>query len=78
MSFKNKNLSVIAYVNGFTLWHYSAESNESFDDITKDGYFDVVKTLMEVGDMFIISTKNNPGLAFLAEKDEHVRLSRIA
>ena len=78
MSFKNKNLSVIAYTNGFTLWHYAAESNESFIDITKDGYFDVVKTLMEVGDMFIISSKNKSGAAFLAEKDEHARLSRIA
>ena len=24
MAFQNKKLSVIAYANGFTLWHYSA------------------------------------------------------
>ena len=40
MAFQNKNLSVIAYANGFTLWHYSAA--ETMTTITKTGYFNAV------------------------------------
>ena len=37
MAFQNKNLSVIAYANGFTLWHYSAA--ETLATITANGPF---------------------------------------
>ena len=47
MAFQNKNLSVIAYANGFTLWHYAA--NETLATITASGYFNIVKTLMNTG-----------------------------
>ena len=47
MSFQNKNLSVIAYANGFTLWHYSA--TETLATIAANGYFNNVKTLMNIG-----------------------------
>ena len=53
MAFQNKNLSVIAYANGFTLWHYAA--NETMTAISTAGYFDDVKTLMNSGDIVIIN-----------------------
>ena len=53
MAFQNKNLSVIAYANGFTLWHYSA--NETLATIAANGYFNSVKTLMNIGDIIIIN-----------------------
>lgn len=60
MAFQNKNLSVIAYANGFTLWHYAAP--ESISTITASGYFDSVKTLMNTGDIVIISASDNTSL----------------
>ncbi len=54
MAFQNKNLSVIAYANGFTLWHYSS-ANETLATITANGYFNNVKTLMNIGDIVIIN-----------------------
>lgn len=57
MAFQNKNLSVIAYANGFTLWHYAA--NETLSVITASGYFDSVKTLMNTGDVVIINASDN-------------------
>ena len=36
MAFQNKNLSVIAYANGFTLWHY--KENATLATITASGY----------------------------------------
>ena len=60
MAFQNKNLSVIAYANGFTLWHYAA--NETLTTITASGYFDDVKTLMNTGDIVIINASDNTSI----------------
>ncbi|MBP3397537.1 MAG: hypothetical protein J6K82_01260 [Alphaproteobacteria bacterium] len=60
MAFQNKNLSVIAYANGFTLWHYSA--TETLSTITANGYFNNVKTLMNVGDIIIINASDNTAI----------------
>ena len=56
MAFQNKNLSVIAYANGFTLWNYAAA--ETMATIGASGYFDDVKTLMNTGDMVIINASD--------------------
>ncbi len=60
MAFQNKNLSVIAYANGFTLWHYSA--NETLSTITSNGYFNDVKTLMNIGDIIIMNASDNTAI----------------
>lgn len=57
MAFQNKNLSVIAYANGFTLWHYSAA--ETMSTISANGYFNSVKSLMNIGDIIIINASDN-------------------
>ncbi len=61
MAFQNKNLSVIAYANGFTLWHY-ASTTETMTTITASGYFDDVKTLMNTGDIVIINASDNTSI----------------
>ena len=53
MAFANKNLSVIAYANGFTLWHYA--ENIKMANICEECFFNDVKTLMNIGDMIIIN-----------------------
>ncbi len=60
MAFQNKNLSVIAYANGFTLWHYSA--TETMATISANGYFNSVKTLMNVGDIVIINASDSTAI----------------
>ena len=60
MAFQNKNLSVIAYANGFTLWHYCAA--ETLSSITANGYFNNVKTLMNIGDIIIINASDNTAI----------------
>ncbi len=56
MAFQNKNLSVIAYANGFTLWHY--KENATIANITASGYFASVKSLMNTGDIILINGSN--------------------
>lgn len=60
MAFQNKNLSVIAYANGFTLWHYS--ENVAIATITASGYFNNVQTLMNTGDLVIINASDKTGI----------------
>ena len=60
MAFQNKNLSVIAYANGFTLWHYASE--EKLNVVTTAGYFNSVKTLMNTGDVIIINASDNTSI----------------
>ncbi len=67
MAFQNKNLSVIAYANGFTLWHYAA--TETMTTISASGYFNSVKTLMNTGDIVIINASDNTSIKKISVND---------
>lgn len=47
--FENKNLSVFAYMNGVTGWLY-VDRSISIDEMEKEGFFDNVKYIMNIGD----------------------------
>ena len=51
MAFNNRNLSVLAYANGFTLWHYITEDTRTA--VMAGGYFDPVREMLRVGDTII-------------------------
>ena len=56
MAFQNKNIAVIAYANGFTIWHY--KTTDSIIDIEKNNtYFPKqMCDLFKTGDMIIITS----------------------
>lgn len=56
---KNNNLSVIAYVNGWTCWHYVDFNLELKDFSTDVGFFNFSKNLMNVGDKIVIVLKDS-------------------
>ncbi|MBR6597875.1 MAG: hypothetical protein IKL37_05420 [Alphaproteobacteria bacterium] len=60
MAFQNKNLSVIAYANGFTLWHYC--TSDTLATVSANGYFNDVKTLMNIGDIIMINASDNTAI----------------
>jgi hypothetical protein len=76
MAFQNKNLSVIAYANGFTLWHYAA--NETKAVITASGYFNTVKTLMNVGDIVIINASDGAALRAVSATGANVSVAALS
>ena len=53
MSSKPENLSVMAYANGFTLWHYITEDNNKI--VFSDGYFNDVAYMLRSGDMIMMN-----------------------
>jgi hypothetical protein len=51
MAFQSKNLSVLAYANGFTLWHYT--TTDLAADVDSAGYFNAAADMVRVGDMIL-------------------------
>ena len=76
MAFQNKNLSVIAYANGFTLWHYAA--NETLATIATAGYFNSVQTLMNVGDIVLVNASDNTSIKVVGLSSGNTTLSALA
>ncbi len=76
MAFQNKNLSVIAYANGFTLWHYKA--NETMTAISTSGYFSPVATLMKTGDIILINASNGTAIKTLSVAEGVVSVSALS
>lgn len=76
MAFQNKNLSVIAYANGFTLWHYKA--NETLTAITTSGYFSSIHTLMNTGDIILINGSNGTTLKSISVSDGVVSVASLS
>lgn len=48
MAYQAKNLSVIGYANGFTLWHYTTPDTAATADTS--GYFNAAADMLRVGD----------------------------
>lgn len=76
MAFQNKNLSVIAYANGFTLWHYAESA--SMATIGAAGYFNGVKTLMNPGDIVIINASDSTAIKKITIADGNVAVAALA
>lgn len=64
MSFVPSNLSVLAYANNFTLWHYTSTDNSGA--ITGSGYFNSAVDMLRVNDLIIINidTDGTPSTKF--------------
>jgi hypothetical protein len=54
MAFVQKNLSVLAYANGFTLWHYTTPDTAATVDTA--GYFNPAADMLRPGDMILANT----------------------
>ncbi len=54
MAFQSKDLSVLAYANGFTLWHYT--TIDIATDVDTAGYFNTATDMVRVGDMVMANT----------------------
>lgn len=55
MAFKASDLSVLAYANNFTLWHYTTPDSA----VTGTGYFDKAADMMRVNDLLIANLDND-------------------
>jgi hypothetical protein len=54
MAFAIRNLSVLAYANGFTLWHYKA-GKDRLAQVEKLDFFADAADMLAQGDMMMVS-----------------------
>ena len=77
MSFAARNLSVLAYANGFTLWHYKAELDDHHN-VGNPGFFAEAADMMSAGDMVMVSAPDGGRLMCLVQDRSGVRAARLA
>jgi transcriptional regulator with XRE-family HTH domain len=67
MSFAIRNLSVLAYAQGFTLWHY--ETQAPMAQVCSRGFFDAAADMMAAGDMVLVSAVDGGRVLFIRNAD---------
>ncbi len=65
MPFSLRNLSVLAYANGFTLWHYKA-GDAALAAVHAPGFFAAAEDMLATGDMLMISAADGAGILCVA------------
>lgn len=65
MDFAIRNLSVLAYAQGFTLWHYRAGTLR-LDRVAERGFFDDAADMVAVGDILLASAAEGGRVLFIA------------
>ncbi len=87
MAFAIRNLSVLAYAQGFTLWHYRAHvptlcgeliPPAGPDEVVAAGFFDDAADMVAVGDMLLVSTPAAGRLLFVTSVEGGVRVAAMA
>lgn len=71
----NKNLSVLSYANGFTLWHYT--TTDTIEQVTNNNYFSKVATLMHVGDIIIINSNKDTYIKCIVDTNHGVKFDNL-
>ena len=65
MAFAIRNLSVLAYANGFTLWHYKA-GKDRLNQVEEVDFFADAADMLAEGDMMIVSASDGGRIVTIA------------
>jgi hypothetical protein len=76
MAFVIRNLSVLAYAQGFTLWHYKAAA--PLAGLDAPGYFDAAADMFAPGDMVLLSGSQGGQMRVVAQAAPSVRLAPLS
>jgi hypothetical protein len=77
MTFAIRNLSVLAYAQGFTLWHYKAPG-APLAQAGHDGFFDDAADMLAAGDMLMVSAADGGRVLFVTSAQNGVRTAALA
>jgi hypothetical protein len=76
MAFAIRNLSVLAYANGFTLWHYKAGSDDQ-RRVANPGFFSEAGDMLTAGDMVMVSAVDGGRLVCLLPDGNGMRAAPL-
>jgi hypothetical protein len=77
MEFAIRNLSVLAYAQGFTLWHYKANAG-TLKDTSAPGYFDDAADMLAVGDMVLVCARDGGKILVVSAMSGEVMTAPLA
>jgi hypothetical protein len=66
--FRIRNLSVLAYAQGFTQWHY--KHGGVMRDALAPGFFNSAAELIATGDMVLVSCRDGGAMLFIEHSDD--------
>jgi len=76
MAFSIRNLSVLAYANGFTLWHYKAAADDQ-NSIGAAGYFNDAGDVLTAGDMVLVAATDSGRILCVVPGQRDVRTAPL-
>lgn len=76
MAFVLRNLSVLAYANGFTLWLYKTGSDDQ-SSVATPGFFDDAGDMLAGGDMMMVSARDGGRILSVTANSAGVRAAPI-
>lgn len=74
MAFAIRNLSVLAYANGFTLWHYKTRVDD-MTNVMSDNHMVAAHGMVTQGDMILVNATDGARVVVVAVADE--RFERV-
>ncbi len=67
MALALRNLSVLCYSNGFTLWNFKT-AKDSLDSISRSGYFNAASDMLSVEDIIVVVGKDGARMLLVSGK----------
>lgn len=77
MAFAVRNLSVLAYANSFTLWHYKARA-DTRAAVAATGFFADAADMLAVGDMVLVGAADGGSMLCVAACENGVAMTKLA
>ena len=68
MAYAVRHLSVLAYANGFTLWHYKAV-RDSLETVVSNNYFAEAAEMLTAGDLIMVTAAEGARIVAVALAD---------
>lgn len=75
-NFTIRNLSVLAYAQGFTSWHYKAGTSTILD-CEAEGFFNDAQDMFVTGDFISISAADGGAIRFISVITPNVVLEKL-
>jgi hypothetical protein len=77
MAFSLRNLSVLAYAQGFTLWHYRSGA-ENLIQVSAPGFFEDASDMFAMGDMVMISAPDGGRIVVMTQFGNQLEAAALA
>jgi hypothetical protein len=77
IDFAIRNLSVLAYAAGFTLWHYRAGA-AGLNQAAHPGFFNDAADMFAAGDMVLVSAKDGGRVLFVTDTKDSITTAPLA